>query len=232
MTRAAGLRRVCLLFAVLVMAGCGTVAAVRPLRRGESHLALSLGGPVCRVAGIDVPLPYAAVRYRYGLNDRAGLYVGGHLLTAGFGVIGIDAGYSHHFLRQRGWVPALGASAGFAAFVEPGGGEAFFPQLDLVASYRLSGRFLCYFGSQSMYQFSARPNVVLAPFLGTEARLGRRFNLNLEAKWYAPTEETKPRNVDYRLPIGGRGAVGFVLGVGYGFGRAGPSPGDGSGGAE
>jgi len=60
--------------------------------------------------------------------------------------------------------------------------------------------------------------VVLAPFVGAEIRLGRSFSLDLETKWYAPSEETKPRNVDYKLHIGGKGAIGFVLGAGYSFG--------------
>jgi hypothetical protein len=202
----------------LPLAGCGTVAAVRPLRRGESALTFSLGGPVAQVAGLDIPLPYAVARYRYGPTDNSSLYVGGHLLTAAMGTIGIDAGYSHHFLKQRGWIPAVGASAGFIAFVQPGGGQAFFPQADLTASYLLRQRWLLYFGSHSMFQLGATPYVVLAPFAGAEARLGRRLSLSLESKWYAPTEPARPRDVYYSLPIAGRGAVGFTLGFSYLFG--------------
>jgi len=203
---------------VLSAVGCGTVTAVQPLRRGESEFAASLGGPVANVAGMNIPIPYAVARYRYGLNDQAGIYAGGHLLAAGLGVVGLDLGFSYHFLAQRGWVPTVGTSAGVAAFIQPGGGEALFPQLDLVASYRVGNRFLAYFGSQSMFQFQSEPNVVLAPFIGGGWRAGDRFSLNLEAKWYAPTEPTHPRNVNYSLPIAGKGAVGFVLGANWVFG--------------
>ena len=203
---------------VLSAVGCGTVTAVQPLRRGESEFAASLGGPVANVAGMNIPIPYAVARYRYGLNDQAGIYAGGHLLAAGLGVVGLDLGFSYHFLAQRGWVPTVGTSAGVAAFIQPGGGEALFPQLDLVASYRVGNRFLAYFGSQSMFQFQSEPNVVLAPFIGGGWRAGDRFSLNLEAKWYAPTEPTHPRNVNYSLPIAGMGAVGFVLGANWVFG--------------
>jgi hypothetical protein len=113
---------------------------------------------------------------------------------------------------------AVGAIAGITALIQPGAGQALFPQLDLVASYRLNDRFTTYFGSQSMYQFQSKPNVVLAPFVGTEWHISDPFSLNLEAKWYAPTERTHPRNVNYSLPIGNHGAVGFVLGANYGFG--------------
>ena len=204
---------------VLVLAsGCGTVAAVRAMRKGESSLGLSAGGPVARIVGMDIPFPYAVARYRYGLSDRAGLYAGGHLTAAGIGLVGIDAGLSYQFIQPQGWVPAVGASAGLTAFVKPGGEDAVFPGFDLVASYLLGRRYLVYFGSQSMFELNDRPYVVLAPFVGAEIRLGRSFSLDLETKWYAPGEETKPRNVDYKLPIGGKGAIGFVLGAGYSFG--------------
>jgi hypothetical protein len=197
---------------------CGTVTAVTPLNRGESALNVSLGGPVANVSGMNIPLPYAVARYRYGLTDQAGIYAGVHLLAAGLGLAGFDFGFSYHFLQQQGWIPTVGAIAGVTALIKPGDGEAMFPQLDLVASYHLGDRFTTYFGSQSMYQLQTSPNVVLAPFVGGGFKVSDQFSLNLEAKWYAPTEETHPRNVNYSLPIANHGAVGFVLGANWLFG--------------
>jgi len=203
---------------LIAAARCGTVTAVTPLNRGESALNVSLGGPVANVSGMNIPLPYTVARYRYGLTDQAGIYAGVHLLAAGLGVAGFDVGFSYHFLQQQGLIPTVGAIAGITALIKPGGGEAMFPQLDLVASYRLGDRFTTYFGSQSMYQFQSKPNVVLAPFIGTGWRISDPLSLNLEAKWYAPTEKTEPRIVDYSLPISNHGAVGFVLGANWLFG--------------
>jgi hypothetical protein len=200
---------------LLAVVRCGTVTAVTPLHRGESSLSASVGGPVTKVAGTSIPLPYVVARYRYGLSNKASVYAGGHLLTAGFSVLGLDLGMSYHFLQQNGWIPAVGAAAGIAAFIEPGGSSAIFPQLELVASYRLGSRFTPYFGAQSMYQLAAKPYVVFAPLVGGQLRVGNNFSLGLEAKWYAPTETTEPRNVHYSLPLGNRGAVGFVLGANW-----------------
>jgi hypothetical protein len=206
-----------LLAAALLAAGCGTVSAVRPLRRDQSAVALSLGGPVTRVSGMDIPLPYAVLRYRYGASDRFGLYCGGHLTQAALGNIAFDGGFSYHFLKQDGLVPAAGGSAGIVALLKPGsGGEtAVFPQVDLAASWLAGNRFLTYCGLQTMYQFNASPNVALAPFVGEEVRVGRSFSLALEAKWFGAGEPTEPRTVDYRLPLFGSGAVGFVLGANW-----------------
>jgi len=205
---------------LLLAAGCGTVSAVRPLRREQSAVALSVGGPVAKVSGMDIPLPYAVLRYRYGVNDRFGLYAGGHLLQAALGNVVFDGGFSYHFVEQAGLVPAVGASGGVVAFLKPGsGGEsAVFPQVDLTASWLAGGRSLTYLGMQSMYQFDDRPYFAFAPFVGEEVRLGERFSLCVEAKWYGAGEPTRPRTIDYRLPLGGTGAVGFVLGANYHIG--------------
>jgi len=201
---------------LLTMSGCGTVTAVRALHRGESAVAVSLGGPVANVAGMDIPMPYAVARYRYGFTDRAGLFGGAHLAMPAFGVVGLEAGFSYQLLDQRGVLPGLSASAGFTGLLKPGGAEALFPGFDVAASWKLGENWLLYGGVQSMYQLNEKPNVVFAPLVGVERKFGR-WRVALESKWYAPTEVTHPRNVNYRLPIGGRGAVGFVVGVSYDF---------------
>jgi len=206
---------------VLLTTGCGTMNAVRALDKGESALAVSLGGPVTRFAGQDIPLPYAVARYRYGLTDRLGLSAGGHLLLPVLGDIGLDAGVSYQVLKQNGWVPECGISGGLTGMFGPldSAGEArAFPDLSASASWLFGNRAHAYLGVQSMYQFRLKPYVVFAPVVGAEVRLFRGLSLTLEGKWYAPTELTKPRVVNFRIPIAEHGAVGFVLGVNYLFG--------------
>jgi hypothetical protein len=170
------------------------------------------------VAGSSIPLPYTVVRYRYGLSDKAGLFAGGHLTAAALGVIGTDLGFSYHFLEQKAFVPAVGASASLLILIQPGRNEAMFPQADLTASYLWGDRYLFYFGSHSVYQLNEQPAVTLAPFVGGSLKLGRVWSLSLESKWYAPSEPTHPRNVNYLLPIANHGAVGFALGLNFDFG--------------
>jgi len=59
---------IALLPALVLLAAvrCGTVTAVSPLHRGESALAASPGGPVANVGGMNIPMPYAVARCRYG----------------------------------------------------------------------------------------------------------------------------------------------------------------------
>ncbi|MFO7676466.1 MAG: hypothetical protein R6X12_09150 [bacterium] len=205
--------------ALAFVVGCGTMTAVRPLRAGESAAALSLGGPVARVAGFDIPLPYVTARYRYGASDRLGLSAGWHVTPAVLGVASFDAAMSYVLLDQRGFLPAAGVAVGVTAHIEPAGPSRLFPNLDLAAAWRYGGRFTSYLGIQSMYQLSREPYAAFAPLVGQAVEFGR-FGLGVEAKWYAPTENTEPRQVEYRIPIAGKGAVGFVLGADWRWGGA------------
>jgi len=211
---------IALLPAVLaLLSGCGTMTAVRPLRRGESAVAVSLGGPVAKVAGQDIPLPYIAARYRYGVSDRFGLSAGWHVTPVILGIAAFDAGANYGLVEQRGAIPAISAAGGITGYLEAGGPSRVFPNLDLALSWRYADRFASYAGVQSMYQLSREPYVAFAPLVGQMVELGR-FGLAAEVKWYAPTEPTKPRQVDYRIPISGKGALGFVLGAGWNWGGA------------
>jgi len=206
---------VSVLLTFLLILGCGTVTTIRPIRKGESAFALSCGGPVTHVSGINIPLPYAVIRYRYGLNNNLNLYGGSHLLLFALGDIGLDAGISYHFLKQTKWIPAVGIGAGIYGFSKPGKDIRVFPELELTGSYIFGSRFLTYFGTQSMYQLAEKPTVVLAPFIGEEVRISKKLSITLETKWYAPSEITKPRVVEYKIPISNHGAFGFVFGLNY-----------------
>ncbi|HEY4188579.1 MAG TPA: hypothetical protein VGP07_26145 [Polyangia bacterium] len=49
------------LIAAVVLAGCGTTTAVRPLGAGNADVHVSIGGPLVRVSGTPVATPIAMV---------------------------------------------------------------------------------------------------------------------------------------------------------------------------
>lgn len=210
--------KILILLPIITIISCGTVATVRPLRKGESSFTLSFGGPVSKVSGMDIPIPYTVFRYRYGLNDKLNIYAGSHLLIIALGDIGLDGGISYNLFKQSKLIPTVNVGLGIYTFSKPGKDIRAFPELELTASYLASRRFLTYFGIQSMYQFKSKPNLVLAPFIGEELLIGKKLSIGLELKWYAPFEITKPRLIDYRIPISDHGALGFVLGFNYHLG--------------
>jgi hypothetical protein len=216
------------LAAWLVVSGCGTLGTVRVPRRGESALTLSCGGPVARYLKVNAPVPYAVLRYDYGLTDRFGLNVAEHLLPLVYRQIGMQADLTCRLTDQRGWIPAVGVTGGLLLFSAPHSDSRVYPEFAASASYRLGDRLMTYFGVQGLLQLSPNrdpqtPPCVWAPVLGGDVRLNKRLSMALETKWYAPFAKTSPRTIEYLLPIGGRGAVGFVLGVNYAFGSRGSS---------
>lgn len=207
-----------LLLVLMLAAGCGTVASVRPIGKGNSALTFTSAGPVAPVFGLDMPIPYAVLRFRRGLNDNTDFHAGLHATMLYLGNIGIDAGLTKHFLSQSGWRPALALEASVYAFYHLNEFSSIraFPEVAVFTRYNLfNDRHALYFGSHFLAQYTD-PYIIIAPFLGFEFNIGH-FGLNLEGKWYAPTEDTEYRVVDYKIKPFNRGAVGIAWGISYQF---------------
>ena len=205
-----------LVFCVLFVQ-CGTVSSVRPLGAGNRSINFSAGGPVAPVFDMDIPLPYSVLRYRFGLNDNTDIHIGIHPTMALFGNLGIDAGLTRHFVRSHGIRPGVSAGFGIYGFYDFADLNHIrvYPELSFILSYDIfHSKHVVYLGGQSMIQF-AEPYFVPAVIAGGDLSLGRRFVLSLETRWYAPTESSDDRVVDYKLRPFDQGAVGFVLGFGY-----------------
>jgi len=217
-------RLVWVLAAVLVfVAGsgrCGSAASIWPLRRGQAVAGIDIGGPVVNLGGAQLPIPYPVGRFRCGVTDRLNLNLGGHLLLPAFGVAGFDAGASYHFVDQAGWRPCLGVGVGEVGLVEfdGGGGTSFLTQAEVTASYLRPNHSLSYFGVHTLYQIFPRFYMTYSPYVGHNFSVGRGLSVNLEMKWFAAAERTKPRAVTYSLPVANHGGLGFVAGLSYHLG--------------
>lgn len=195
---------------------CGTVASVRPIGKDRSSLTFCSGGPVAPVFDIQMPIPYSVLRYRRGLNETTDFHCGIHPTMMVLGNFAVEVGMTKLLVTQNGVRPALaveGSVYGFMHAFDISTARAY-PEIGMVASYSLSGRgHLVYFGLQNIIQYD-EPYWIFAPLVGVELPFGR-FNVNLEAKWYAPTERSDNRIVDYTLIPTDQGAIGFVWGLSY-----------------
>jgi len=146
--------------------------------------------------------------------------IGIHPTMALFANLGLDVGVTRHFIRNEGLRPGFSASVsmyGFYDFTETSSARLF-PDVALLMTYDISRRVpVLYLGLESMIQFT-EPYVVPALLAGGELRLGNRFTLSAEARWYAPTESGDDRVVDFAFTPFGQGAVGCVVGFAYRFG--------------
>jgi hypothetical protein len=202
-------------FVTIFLAGCGTVSTVRTLPEGERALSFSLGGPVATLPGIaDLPLPYTALRYRWGVVENLEAHIGLHPTMLAFGTLGLDVGLAYEFLHQNGPVPSLCLGLNPTMWLNPfnqdGVGAA--PSTDLVASWFVHPDILVYTGGQAFFQLE-EPYVPWTALVGSEFRIGKYLGLGLEIKWYAPLEDSEFRVVNFPLSPGNQGAFGIVLGA-------------------
>ncbi|UCD06471.1 MAG: hypothetical protein JSV98_04370 [candidate division WOR-3 bacterium] len=201
----------------ILLLQCGTVSSVKPMGTGGRSIAFSAGGPVAPVFDMDIPLPYSVLRYRFGLNDNTDIHIGIHPTMALFGNLAIDAGLTRHFTRSLGMRPGVSAGLaiyGFYDFVDLSHMRVY-PEISLIFSYDIfRSSHVVYLGGQGMIQF-AEPYIVPALTVGGEFSLGKSLALSLETRWYAPTESSDDRVVDFKLRPFDQGALGFVLGLGY-----------------
>lgn len=210
--------KTCISIMLFLFIGCGTVASVQPIGKGNSALTLSSGGPVAPVFGIDMPLPYSVLRYRRGLSGSLDLHAGVHPTMMIMGNIALDAGVTKHVFDSFKMRPGLSIEGGLYAFTHVNDLSLIsaFPEIGVIGHYLFARkRHAVYFGAQSMYQYT-EPYVIVAPLLGTELRFGRVV-VNIESKWFAPTEQSDNRVVDYTIIPANTGAIGFVWGVSYRF---------------
>lgn len=203
----------------LGMMGCGTVPSVRPIGKGQKSVTLSSGGPVTRIYGVAMPIPYSVLRYRQGLSDDTDFHLGIHPSMSMLGNLGIDVGLTRHLTDQAGWKPSFSLEASIYGFYHANELSSIrvYPEVSTIGSFRSEGREqVLYFGVQNMIQ-SASPYLVFVPLVGAELPFGRRFVLDVETKWYAPSEESEDRAVEYSIKPFGHGALGFAIGGSYKF---------------
>lgn len=212
------MKKIVITLLCICIVGCGTVPSVRPIGTGEKSVTLSSGGPVTEIYDITMPIPYSVLRYRQGINDNTDFHLGIHTTMAILGNLGVDFGLTKQITEQSGWKPSFaveGSIYGFYHFNEFSSIRAY-PEISFIGSYNIWDNRIMYFGVQNMIQFT-EPYIVTAPFIGFELPFGNHFILNLETKWYGPSEESEDRVVDYNYKPFGYGALGFVWGASYKF---------------
>ncbi len=207
------IKRLQLFFLAILITGCGTVSTVRPLEPGQNAVAVSVGGPIVTLPGIgDLPLPYSVLRYRWGVLKSLEAHIGLHPTMLAFGTIGLEAGLSYEIIHGKKLLPSLVLGANPTFWVNPFNVAAgFSPEVEAIFSWIVCDKLLLYSGGQTFFQLE-KPYAAWAGLLGAEYRLGYA-GVDLEVKWYSPTENSEYRVVNFPISPLDQGALGVVLGV-------------------
>jgi hypothetical protein len=200
-------------FLLLAVAGCASSHIVRPLGKGNGNLNVSLGGPFVAFGDVTVPTPIASIGGAYGVRDD--LEVFGHLdVTAlAFGIVHVDPGIAMHpIVREKGWIPTVTVGAALHLLTNFQDFRGV-PQLTVAAAWRIARRHMIYVGGDLGFGFEPQGfRAIWGPFVGGEARLGKRLGLSLELKWIEPEYNVLPLAPAW-VGIANQGYLSILLGI-------------------
>lgn len=200
----------------LFFLGCGATQPVRVLDERETKVSASIGGPLIPFGKSTIPVPYLTAGIQHGVTPSVTITGNVHLLTALLGDVGVDAGAATRVLRQDGWIPEITCKAQcyFYYDAKRGNNPRIYPLLTANASCLQGESTLLYSGIDNLFQ-SAEPAYLLSPFAGMQFSIGRRIEMQIEAKWMAANVNTEHGIMEGHNSVGGRGNIGTFLGFHY-----------------
>lgn len=193
--------------------GCAATHFVRPLGRGKGVVTASLGGPLVKLAGATFPVPIVDVGGGYGVRDDLDVFGHVDVTALAFGILHIDPGFAlHPVIRDGGWVPTVTVGAALHLLTNFHDAVRGVPQLTVACAWRIKHKHMIYLGGDLGLGFGDPFHVLWGPFIGGEARLGRRVGLALEAKWISPEYNVDPVAPAWVSPSS-QGYLSVLLGV-------------------
>lgn len=207
-----------IVLAAFVALHCGVTQPIRTLPEGTTRITGSFGGPLIPFAGTTMPVPYLMAGIAHGLPNDVTVTGNAHVLMAAMGNVGVDVGAATTLVKEQSWWPELVVKGEALAFSDLEGlsNIRVFPHASLTASYDL-GPLLGYAGADVLTQFSGDRRWFLTPCGGTSIPLSDMWTLQAELKWIAANVDTRHGVFEGHASVGGKGNVGFFLGVSYGL---------------
>lgn len=208
---------------LMLLAGCTTSRAIKPLPKGAGAVTASLGGPLTADLGPTIPLPLTSIGYMHGLDGKTNLH--GSFFPTGllaFGLPGASLGVARELWPAEGRAPrlmvdgTLSAFAGNAAKGLPAGAGRVFVDTSAVLSWDVREHSV-YTGFDVFLQPAPEVNLHLTPMLGAELRR-QRVAVAFEAEWLVFYADNRLGAANWWGP-GHRGALQLQLGLSYRVGR-------------
>jgi hypothetical protein len=208
----------------LGLAGCATTHLARPVGRGNTRFNLSAGGPLVRV-GATIPMPLTTVEVARGIEDdidlHAGIYPTALAFSPGNGsspLLGMSVGGAWHPIPRHRSALTVGAVLyGFSNRVD----GVVFGDAWIAGNLRATSWLNLAAGVHNMVRLASSSEVldqrsVWSPTAFAQVAFGPfgRWEIQLEARWYAFTENGFLATPNY-YPIGQLGDLGALVGVSY-----------------
>jgi hypothetical protein len=201
---------------VMLLSGCGAQLHNLPVGKGNTVLTGSVGGPLVKVYGQTLPVPYALVGVTHGLSNRVDLHGDLHLMAAMFKFAGFTPGIAYFPpLRLGPLVPSVDADMlMFSDFNQ----TRVFPEVTVAVATSSGSRWSTYAGLHSTFQTTKEPVFLPSVFAGTSFRAGR-VRLFGELQWLALNRSNRLMPVNWG-GISHHGALAPQFGMTFDLGRS------------
>ena len=207
----------------LLLLQCTAHHYVEPLNKGQVRANTSLGGPIVKVFGARIPVPYLTSGVQYGYSDR--LLVGGnlHLFPLAYKMAGADIGCHWFPIPAQGFRPIVGLGPRILLFSslksDVDSHFKIYPGFSMTAAWPFRNR--SYFAGLDIFLTDSdyndeHPSSILSPFVGMRWSIGRSLFLLTEIKWQGANIESDKLAITY-LPIGSQGAIATLFSIEKGF---------------
>ena len=208
------------LFLTLLLSGCGTLSAARPMEAGEHRVGATFGGPFTTALGPPIPVPNLIIEGRSGLKPvgekPVDVNYGINATGIAFGQMGLHGGASIHLLEPAGARPGLSVTERLHLYnnyfdqTKPPETRMFWGlnEFDVTASWALREHRL-YAGVSDVVDLSD-PELLISPFLGVELQpADRRVCFQVESRVLGANFSPEVWDVTW-LTLGGTPGYGLV----------------------
>lgn len=210
--------------AVFVQA-CSPVRYVKPLQKKQQAATVALGGPLIGYGAATIPIPFLTANYGYGIDSTFTGFASVNITSALFGNVQAELGATKQLLKQKNYIPSVSITPVVNIIYRDKNAKKLYPQLSLNAFWEYGQRKnFIYIACDNWFELSTKRafgveqsnHWIVMPALG-HSFVGKKSNLNIEAKIIAPNLSNQKLVVDYKTPLGNHGAFGVYLSYTYKF---------------
>lgn len=209
------------LFISSFIISCAPSRFVKPLKEDEQAINISLGGPLVSYSDVPIPMPFLTATYGYGFDSTLTGFGALNITSLLYGNAQLELGVTKQLIQQRGSRPGVSINPVANIIYRNKDAAKVYPQLDINAFWEYNkNRNFFYVGLSNWFELSGKrafeqdqkTQWILSPMIG-QTFVKSKWNYNIEMKIIAPNIDNNTSPVEYKTPLGKKGALGIYFGA-------------------
>lgn len=213
-----------LLLTLILINSCAPTRFVKPLEKDQKAVSFNVGGPLIGFGGLTIPIPFSALTYGHGLNNKTTVFGSVHTTSLLYGNFQTDIGVLREIKSYNSANRLIpGISISIVANLIYGSFEndfKFWPQGDLNFYWNINkDKNFIYTGFSNWFELAGiKEHQQIQPYhwffnphIGISGQEGK-WNSQVEIKYLAPGISNENIVVDYRS-FGNTGAIGVYYSI-------------------